>query len=124
MKTQVRSRRKISGGLYKKNTKKQLHTRVRDPRFTKIDKTKSKLLRERGGSFKAVLLSVDTANIYDKKNKIYKKAKIKTILENPANRHFVRRNILTKGSIIETEIGKAKVTNRPGQEGIVNAILL
>ena len=36
----------------------------------------------------------------------------------------VRRNILTKGAIIETDAGKAKITNRPGQEGTVNAVLV
>ncbi|MEM2426420.1 MAG: hypothetical protein QXE83_05420 [Archaeoglobaceae archaeon] len=31
---------------------------------------------------------------------------------------------MTKGAIIQTEIGKAKVTNRPSQEGIINAVLI
>ncbi|MBS3163365.1 30S ribosomal protein S8e, partial [Candidatus Woesearchaeota archaeon] len=54
----------------------------------------------------------------------HKMAKIKTILENPANRHYVRRNIITKGSVIDTDLGKARVTNKPGQEGAINAILI
>ena len=37
---------------------------------------------------------------------------------------LVRRNIITKGSIVETKLGKAKVTCRPGQEGSVNGVLL
>ena len=119
-----RARRKISGGLYKDNTKKKIHMLGRDPRFTKIDAKRVKILRIRSGDQKFVLFAVDKANIYDAKTKKYQQAKIKTILENPANRHFVRRNILTKGSIIDTELGKARVTNRPGQEGVVNAILL
>ncbi|MEK6949175.1 MAG: 30S ribosomal protein S8e, partial [Nanoarchaeota archaeon] len=49
---------------------------------------------------------------------------IKTISGNPANRHFVRRNIMTKGAIIETEKGKARITSRPGQDGAVNAVLI
>ena len=52
------------------------------------------------------------------------KVKIKTIIENQANRNFVRRNIMNKGAIIDTEIGKAKITSRPGQDGTVNAILV
>jgi len=124
MRMQTRARRKISGGLYKDNTKKKIHMLGRDPRFTKIDAKRVKILRIRSGDQKFVLFAVDKANIYDAKTKKYQQAKIKTILENPANRHFVRRNILTKGSIIDTELGKARVTNRPGQEGVVNAILL
>ena len=47
-----------------------------------------------------------------------------TVLENGANSHFVRRNIITKGAIVETEIGKAKITPRTGQKGIVNGVLI
>ncbi|MEK6848627.1 MAG: 30S ribosomal protein S8e, partial [Nanoarchaeota archaeon] len=42
----------------------------------------------------------------------------------PANRHFIRRNIMTKGSVIDTELGKARITSRPGQDGVVNAVLI
>ena len=67
---------------------------------------------------------MDVANILDAKTGKYVKAKIKTVVENPANRHFVRRNIMTRGCIIDTDKGKAKVTNRPGQEGSINAKLI
>jgi len=69
-----------------------------------------------------VLLSADVANVFDGKK--YHKSKIKEVVKNKANRHFVRRNILTKGAVIETELGKAKITSRPGQEGMVNAVLV
>ena len=45
-------------------------------------------------------------------------------VDSPANRHFIRRNIMTKGIIIETDKGKAKITSRPDQDGIVNAVLI
>jgi len=70
------------------------------------------------------LLSTDTANLFDPKTKKYEQIKIKEVVENPANRHFVRRNIMTKGTVIETEKGKAKITSRPGQDGNVNAVLI
>jgi small subunit ribosomal protein S8e len=35
-----------------------------------------------------------------------------------------RRAIITKGAIIETSKGNARVTSRPGQCGIINAVLL
>ena len=124
MKIQDRAQRKVSGGRYKDNTKKKLRNIGRDPRFPKIGVKRVKSLRERGGSKKSVLFGINTANIYDPKTKKYIQASIKTILENPANRHFVRRNILTKGCIVETELGKARVMNRPGQEGMLNAVLI
>ena len=46
------------------------------------------------------------------------------VIENSANPNYVRQNIITKGSVIETEKGKAKVTSRPGQHGVVNAVLI
>ena len=46
------------------------------------------------------------------------------VIENPSNPHLVRRNILTKGAVVETKLGKAKVTSRPGQEGTLNGVLI
>ncbi len=53
-----------------------------------------------------------------------RKAGIRTVLETPDNRHHARQNIITKGAVIDTEIGKVKVTNRVGQDGVVNGKLL
>lgn len=122
--TQGRSKRKPSGGRYKSFRDKRLHERAAHPTLTKLGERKVKSIRVRGGSAKARLLTANIANVYDAKAKKYVKAKIVTITENPANRNYVRRNIITKGTIIETEAGKARVTNRPGQEGAVNAVLI
>ena len=69
------------------------------------------------------MLSTDIANITDKKGKT-KKAKITNVIETHANRFLARQNILIKGAIIDTELGKARITNRPSQEGSVNAVLI
>jgi small subunit ribosomal protein S8e len=122
--TQSRSKRKVTSGKYQKYRKKRVHELGSLPTHTKLAERKSKIVRGVGGNKKARLLSTTIANVYDPKTKKYKKAKIKTILENPANRHFVRRNIITKGTIIDTEAGKAKITSRPGQDGTVNAVLI
>ncbi|MDD4281670.1 MAG: 30S ribosomal protein S8e, partial [Candidatus Methanofastidiosa archaeon] len=53
-----------------------------------------------------------------------KRVRLTNVVENPANIHYVRRNVLTKGAVIETEIGKARITSRPGQDGVLNAILV
>ena len=64
------------------------------------------------------------ANLLDKKTNKYNKVKILNIIGNPANRNFVRRNIITKGTVLETDAGKAVVTSRPGQEGVINTVLV
>lgn len=122
--TQSKSKRKVSGGRYRNYRKKRVFELGNLPALTKIDKRRCKVLRIKGGNSKFKLLSEDIVNLYDPKEKKYSKVKIKTVVENPANRHYVRRNILTKGTIIETEKGKAKILSRPGQEGSINAVLV
>ena len=120
----MKTGRKISGGKYQKKKKKKHYELARQPRNTKLGKTKIKIIKAKGGNKKITLLSTDLANILNTKTKKAKKAKIKNVLETPSNRFLARQNILTKGAIIETELGKARITNRPSQEGSVQAILL
>jgi small subunit ribosomal protein S8e len=119
---QYRSKRKVSGGIYISYRGKKKFELGKEPVNTKVGELRKKQTRIMGGNKKNLLLSIDSANVFD--GKTYKKVKIKEVLENTANRHFVRRNIITKGAVIDTEIGKAKVTSRPGQETVVNAVLL
>ena len=44
--------------------------------------------------------------------------------ENTSNPHYVTRNIMTRGAVVQTEIGLAKITSRPGQDGVINAVLV
>lgn len=118
------TKRKPSGGRFRSNKKKKAYEMASEPTLTKLSKISIKKIRTMGGHIKFKLLTADIANVYDPKSKKYKKAKITTITENPANPHFVRRNIMTKGTIIETDIGKARITSRPGQQNAINAILI
>ena len=122
--SQARPRRKQTGARYKDYKKKRGYELGREPSFTKLSKKRKQVIRTMGGNRKLRLLSTDNANLFDPKSKSYKQVKIKTITDNPANRHFIRRNIMTKGSVIDTEFGKARITSRPGQDGIVNAVLI
>lgn len=119
---QKRSRRKETGAYYKKKSLSKRKANIgRASTMPKIGpETKKKTTVVRGGANKIKLLEEQFANVKDKNNK-WQKVKMKVVVENPANRNFVRRNILTKGTIIDTEKGKARITSRPGQEGIVNA---
>ncbi|MBI2143800.1 30S ribosomal protein S8e [Candidatus Woesearchaeota archaeon] len=123
--TQGRSLVKPSGGLKKRHRKKRLYDKGSQPVMTKLgNERKARADRVTGGAVKLRLLRAAVANVYDPATKKYAVAKIKTVSNNPANRYFTRANIITKGAIIDTELGKAKVTNRPGQEGAINAMII
>ena len=79
--------------------------------------------RIRGNNQKTALKSIDFVNLSTGEAKV-KKSKIIKVLENATNNDYKRRGIITKGAIIETADGKCKVVSKPGQNGIVNAILI
>ena len=83
---------------------------------------KTKLKRMLGGKLKISLAQAGFANVVTKEGT--KKVKIKGVLETPSNRHYARKGVITKGTIVETEIGKAKITSRPAQHGVLNAVLI
>ena len=116
--------RKPTGGLYKVARGKRKFEMGRSPVHTKVGDEHIKTIKTKGNSRKMKVLVAQFANVFDSKNKKYVKTPIKTVTECPANRHFVRRNIIVKGAVIQTDLGKAKVTSRPGQDGTVNAVLI
>lgn len=122
--TSQRSRRKITGGRYRAYRKKRVFELKGLPTLTKLAEKKVKTVRGVGGNTKQKILAVNEINVYDPKSKKYSKEKIKTIVENAANRHFVRRNIMTKGAIVETGKGKVRITSRPGQTGVLHGMLI
>ena len=114
--------RKISGGRYSKSRKKRLHELPGQKRIVKLGKVKTRSKRIRGGKSKIFMLGADYVNVFAKGKG--KRAKIKNVTETPSNRFLARQNIITKGTILDTEMGKVKVTNRPSQEGVLNGVLV
>ncbi len=114
--------RKVSGGRYIKNRKKKLYELAGQKRTVKLGAEKKKSKRTKGGNMKTFLLKSKFINIQDKGKT--RKLEIKNVLETPSNRFLARQNIITKGTIVETESGKIRVTNRPTQEGTINGILI
>ena len=118
-----RSKRKITGGLYKAFRKRKKRELGNYPTLTSLGEFKNKVERVFGGNTKVRLRSCDFANVVDKDGKV-KKVKILKLIENKANKEFLRKKIITKGAVVETELGKAIVTSRPGQDGVINARLI
>ncbi|HVY01622.1 MAG TPA: 30S ribosomal protein S8e [Candidatus Nanoarchaeia archaeon] len=114
--------RKITGGKYHAIRKKRSFEGFVQSRPVLLGTTKRKQLRMRGGAQKTILLKSDEANVMIK-GKV-QKAKIVNVEQTPQNPFLARQNRLMKGAIIATSLGKAKITNRPSQEGLVNAVLV
>ena len=121
---QGRSRRSYTGKLLRPHRKKRKYEMGRPQIETLIGERKIRKVRVRGGNYKVRLVRDQFANVYVPREGKVVKAEIKRVVENPANVHYARRNVITKGAIIETSVGLARVTNRPSQEGVINAVLI
>ena len=120
---QGKSLRKSTGGRGKANRNKRKIEFGRAPAETKIGNRKIKNIRTKGGNRKMRLANDNQINVLDPKNKKVQVVEIIGVLENSANIQFVRRNIINKGAMVETSLGKVKVSSRPGQHGMVNGVL-
>ncbi len=121
MKDQGPSPRKRTGGRRVRSRKKKRHQLGRDPAETTVGEPRFQVVDSRGNTEKVRALSTDVAHVADDGETA--EATIENVVENPANPNYVRRNIVTKGALIETSAGTARVTSRPGQTGQVNAVV-
>ncbi len=113
-----------TGKVPKVRKRKRKFEMGRDKTETLIGERRARNISVRGGNVKTRLLVAQYANVVNPREKKTARAKILSVVENQANPHFVRRNIVTKGAVVETELGRVRVTSRPGQDGIVNAVLI
>ena len=115
--------KKSTGGKKVKSRDKKLSHFGGHFAATRIGKTHNVMLRKRGGKDKVSLRYDEFANVV-MPDKSIKRAKVLSVVDAPNNRDYKRMNIITKGVTIETDVGKAIVTSRVGQDGVVNAKLL
>jgi len=117
-------KRKNTGKKYIKKRKKKKYEIPGQRTTAKLgDEEKRKIKRTTGNNKKVVLIQSKLVNVRMPDKKI-KKTIIKNVIETPSNKFLTRQNILTKGTILKTEIGNVKITNRPTQEGHINGILI
>ncbi len=121
---QGRALRKISGGRIRKARKKRRYELGREAVLTHIGDRRIKMVRVRGGNIKIKLLRDSYVNVYNPKTRKSEKAKINVVIENSSNPHFAQRNIISRGAIVDTSVGKVRITSRPGQHGVLNGVLV
>jgi small subunit ribosomal protein S8e len=121
---QGKSLRNSAGGRLIRAAGKRKYEMGREPALTQLGELRKKNVSGFGGKSKIKILRASYINVKDSNAGTTVRTKIETVESNPANRNYVRRNIITKGAVVQTEIGKAKVTNRPGQDGVINGVLI
>jgi small subunit ribosomal protein S8e len=116
-------KQKPSGGRRHVYRKKRKFEQGAFPVETIMGEKKRKVVRGRGGNLKIKVLSEKQVCVADPKTGKTEKTEVVRVIRNPANIDYDRRGVITKGAIVETPLGQARITSRPGQHGILNAVL-
>ena len=114
---------KITGGRRHPLRIRRKYEIDRYPNEALIEAQETVTRKVRGKNNKTALKTIDFVNLAIPGSKV-KKTKILKVLENPTNNDYKRRGIITKGAVLEIQEGKCKVVSRPGQSGVVNAIIV
>ncbi|MEM4490273.1 MAG: 30S ribosomal protein S8e [Desulfurococcaceae archaeon] len=116
--------RKPTGGLKREHRKKRKYELGSPPTKTVLsNKEERKIERVRGGNVKVKLKEAVYVNVALGEGSI-KKARILDVVETPENPQNSKFKIISKGSVVKTELGLVKITSRPGQDGVLNGILI
>ena len=94
-----------------------------EKQFAFVGEPKRKIYRKTGGNTMVRVLVDNKVAVSDGSGKT-NIHKIKNVVENPSNPNYVRRNILTKSAVIETDKGLVRITSRPGHDGVINGVLI
>jgi small subunit ribosomal protein S8e len=116
-------KKKMTGGKRRPNRSRRAFEADDYPFEPVVGETVRSPKRTRGGTLSYGLRAAAEANVYDAASGKTAKSKILRVTANRANREYERRGVITKGATIETELGEAKVTSRPSDDGVVNAVL-
>jgi small subunit ribosomal protein S8e len=117
-------KRKLTGGKKRAYRSKKKYEAGGFPAETVLGEPKRKTTRGMGGNGKIKALTDKFASVTDPKSGKTEKSEITRVVKNAANVDYNRRGVITKGAEIETALGLAKVTSRPGSDGVINAVLI
>jgi small subunit ribosomal protein S8e len=117
-------KRKLTGGRKRAYRVKRKFEQGSFPAETTLGEPKTRRARGHGGKIKFKALTAKQASVTDLKSRKTQKTEILRVVKNSANVDYNRRGVITKGAEIETSLGMARVTSRPGNDGVINAVLL
>lgn len=119
-----RSTRTSTGARLRQLRSKRKHQLGRDPTETLMGEPKRITIDSRRKAKKTPALRLTQVNVTDPAKNVTSRAELQDVEKNPANMDYQRRKVITRGTIIKTSKGRARVTSRPGQDGILNAVLI
>ena len=118
------SRRKTSGGRRVQARGKRKTEISSEKQFALVGEPKRKIYRTAGGNTMVRVMAENRVAIADPAKGTTKMGTIMSVVENESDPNYVRRNILVKGAIIETDKGRVRITSRPGKDGVINGVLV
>jgi small subunit ribosomal protein S8e len=117
-------KRKRTGGRKRAYRVKRNFEKGSFPVETTLGEPKRRNTRGHGGKIKTKVLKEKYASVTDPKSGKTEKTEILRVVKNKANVDYNRRGVMTKGAEIETSLGLARITSRPGSDGVINAVLI
>jgi small subunit ribosomal protein S8e len=117
-------KRKLTGGKKRRYRTKKKYEAGGYPAETVLGEPRRKVSDGLGGNSKIKVLADKFASVTDPATGQTQKSAITRVVRNGANVDYNRRGVITKGAEIETALGLAKVTSRPGNDGMINAVII
>ena len=118
------SRRKPSGCRRVQARGKRSTEISTEKQMALIGEPKRKIYRRTGGNTLVRVLAANKVSINNPKTGKTVLGTIENVVENESDPNYVRRNVLVKGAIIETDKGRVRITSRPGKDGVINGVLV
>ncbi|MEE8354550.1 MAG: 30S ribosomal protein S8e [Candidatus Bathyarchaeia archaeon] len=118
------TKRKKTGGKKRAYRSKRRRDSGSGPLESELGDTIRRMVPGKSSQTKVKLFSDNVVNVSDPSTGTTEKLKIEDVVENPANIDYNRRGVITKGAIVRTEKGLAKIVSRPGQHGVFNAVII
>ena len=118
------SKKKPSGGRRVQARGKRSTEISTEKQFALVGEARRKVYRKAGGNTMVRVMAENRVAIADPAKGTTKMGTIMSVVENESDPNYVRRNILVKGAIIETDKGRVRITSRPGKDGVINGVLV
>lgn len=118
------TKKKKTGGKKRAYRTKRIYESGSQPVETLLGETKRKEVPGIASTSKVKLVRANYVNVSNPATGKTQRLEILDVVSNPANADYNRRGVITKGTIVRTENGLARIVSRPGQEGALSAVVV